>query len=119
VLDPSSQDSDRPEDALAWAQLLLTVLDEGRRTATYELAVLLALLDCCVLGADVQGRPPQSVPVHDLARRVLELNWRQVRPYARRQGPEPVEPDEGRDGGRRERAAAGGRHCRRDDGGGR
>ncbi len=82
MLDPSSQDSDRPEDALAWAQLLLTVLDEGRRTATYKLAVLLALLDCCVLGADVQGRPPQSVPVHDLARRVLELYGRQVRPYA-------------------------------------
>ena len=70
-----------PDDALAWAQLLLTVLDEGRRTATYKLAVLLALLDCCVLGTDAQGRAPRSVAVRDLARRVLELYWPQVRPY--------------------------------------
>jgi hypothetical protein len=72
----------RPDEALAWAQLLLTVLDEGRRTATYKLAVLLALLDCCVLGTDAHGRAPQEVPVRDLARRVLELYWPQVRPYA-------------------------------------
>ena len=73
---------DRPDEALAWAQLLLTVLEEGRRTATYKLAVLLALLDCCVLGTDAHGRAPQEIPVRDLARRVLELYWPQVRPYA-------------------------------------
>lgn len=73
---------DRPDEALAWAQLLLTVLEEGRRTATYKLAVLLALLDCCVLGTDRHGRAPQTVPVRDLARRVLELHWPQARPYA-------------------------------------
>ncbi len=81
VLDDSSREGDRPDEALAWAQLLLTILDEGRRTATYKLAVLLALLDSCALGADAQGRPPQSIPVRDLAGRVLELYWRQVRPY--------------------------------------
>lgn len=73
-------------DAAAWAQLLLTILDEGRRTATYKLAVLLALIDCCALSADGQGRAPTRVPVHDLAVRVLELYWPQVRPYARRDG---------------------------------
>ena len=81
MADGSIRESDRPDEALAWAQLLLTVLEEGRRTATYKLAVLLALLDCCVLGADARGRPPQSIPVRDLAERVLELYWRQVRPY--------------------------------------
>ena len=74
-------DQQQTDDPLAWAQLLLTVLDEGRRTATYKLAVLLALLDCCVVGTDAHGRAPQSVPVRDLARRVLELYWPQVRPY--------------------------------------
>ncbi len=78
----SDRAPERPDEALAWAQLLLTVLDEGRRTATYKLAVLLALLDCCVLGTDGHGRAPQVVPVRDLARRVLELYWPQVRPYA-------------------------------------
>ena len=72
----------RDDGALVWAQLLLTVLDEGRRTATYKLAVLLGLLDCCVLATDASGRAPAAVPVRDLARRVLELYWPQVRPYA-------------------------------------
>ena len=72
--------------AAAWAQLVLTVLDEGRRTATYKLAVLLALIDCCALSADARGRAPSRVPVRDLAVRVLELYWPQVRPYARRDG---------------------------------
>lgn len=66
-------------DPLARAQLLLTVLDEGRRTATYKLALLLALLDCSLLGVDPQGRPPTRLPTRALANRVLELYWRQVR----------------------------------------
>jgi hypothetical protein len=73
-------------NAAAWAQLVLTILDEGRRTATYKLAVLLALIDCCALTADADGRAPTSIPVRDLAVRVLELYWPQVRPYARRDG---------------------------------
>jgi len=77
----SPRDGERPDEALAWAQLLLTILEEGRRTATYKLAVLLSLLDCCVLGTDARGRAPQTIPVRDLAVRVLELYWRQVRPY--------------------------------------
>jgi hypothetical protein len=69
-------------DSLAFAQLLLNLLDEGRRTATYKLAVLLALLDCCALGTDAAGRAPDAVATRDLARRVLELYWPQVRDYA-------------------------------------
>ncbi|MCW2777507.1 MAG: endonuclease [Frankiales bacterium] len=69
------------DDTLAWAQLLLSVLDEGRRTATYKLAVLLALVDCCVTGTGSDGRAPQRVSTRDVAGRVLELYWGQVRPY--------------------------------------
>ena len=67
-------------DPLAFAQLLLSLLDEGRRTATYKLAVLLALIDCCARSSDDRGRPSTSVPTRDLARRVVDLYWRQVRP---------------------------------------
>lgn len=74
------------DNAAAWAQLVLTILDEGRRTATYKLAVLLALLDCCALSADGHGRAPDRIPVRDLAVRVLELYWPQVRPYPRHDG---------------------------------
>lgn len=73
-------------NAAAWAQLLLTILDEGRRTATYKLAVLLALLDCSALSADERGRAPERVPTRDLAVRVLDLYWPQVRPYPRLKG---------------------------------
>lgn len=38
-------------NAAAWAQLLLAILDEGRRAATYKLAVPPALSDCCVPSA--------------------------------------------------------------------
>ena len=71
----------REEDPLALAQLLLGLIDEGRRTATYKLAVLLALIDCCAVGTDADGNAPSSVTTRDLSRRVLELYWPQVRDY--------------------------------------
>jgi len=46
------------------------------------LAVLLALLDCCTVGTDASGNAPGSISTRDLARRVLELYWPQVRDYA-------------------------------------
>lgn len=61
-------DSHRP-DALAFAQLLLNLLDEGRRTATYKLAGLLALIDCCAVGTNARGEAPDAVTTRDLARR--------------------------------------------------
>jgi 5-methylcytosine-specific restriction endonuclease McrA len=73
---------DQEHDPLAFAQLLLALLDEGRRTATYKLAVLLALIDCCAKDSDPSGRAPSRIPTRDLARRVVELYWPQVRPYA-------------------------------------
>ena len=71
----------RAEDPLALAQLLLGLIDEGRRTATYKLAVLLALIDCCAVGTDAAGRAPDRVATQQLASRVLELYWPQVREY--------------------------------------
>ncbi|HEX6921762.1 MAG TPA: HNH endonuclease signature motif containing protein [Actinomycetes bacterium] len=70
-----------PMEPLGFAQLLMDVIDEGRRTATYKLAVLLALVDTATLAVDRTGRPPERVSTRDLARRVVHLYWPQVRPY--------------------------------------
>lgn len=69
-------------DPLEFTQLLLTLIDEGRRTATYKLAVLLALIDCSAVASDAHGRAPAQIATRALARRVIELYWPQVRPYA-------------------------------------
>ncbi|MDQ1635184.1 MAG: hypothetical protein QOJ32_1993 [Frankiaceae bacterium] len=66
-------------EPLEVTQLLLGILDEGRRTATYKLAVLLALFDCCALGSDADGSAPAELTTRQLAERVVELYWPQVR----------------------------------------
>ena len=38
------------------AERLLQVIDEGRRTATYKLALLMALIDACATNSDAAGR---------------------------------------------------------------
>jgi hypothetical protein len=63
-------------DLLLFTSRVLALLDGGRRVATYKLAVLLALMDCCsrgLAGNDV-------VPLRDVAARVIELYWPMVRP---------------------------------------
>lgn len=55
-----------PTEPLGFAQLLIGLLDEGRRTATYKLAVLHALVDSCTLGVDAYGNAPTRVSTRDL-----------------------------------------------------
>ena len=71
------------QDPLALAQLLLGVLDEGRRTSTYKLALLLALMDASVLGTDSAGRPASQLPTRSIAERVVHVYWPMVQPYPR------------------------------------
>lgn len=68
-------------DAVLLAQRLAGLLD-GRRVATYKLATLLSLLDACAEVAPAPG-PDDAVDVSilDLADRVIDLYWRQVRTY--------------------------------------
>jgi len=68
-------------DPLGFAQMLLGLVDEGRRTATYKLAVLLALVDACAAGTDGEGRAAARISTRDLARHVTALYWPQVRPH--------------------------------------
>lgn len=68
-------------DAIAFGEKVLALLDQGKFTATYKYAVLLALIDACLEGADAHGRPPALVTPEHLAGRVVELYWPQARRY--------------------------------------
>jgi 5-methylcytosine-specific restriction endonuclease McrA len=59
---------------------LLQLLIQGGFTSTYKYAVLLALLDLSM----EQGSPPTSLTTTQLAQRIIELYWPQVRPYQKR-----------------------------------
>jgi len=64
-----------------FAERLLEVIDSGRRTATYKLALLLAMLDLCARHSDAHGRAPQVLYTRDIAEQVASLYWPQVIPY--------------------------------------
>lgn len=68
-------------DAGLFAERLLTVVDEGRRTATYKLALLSALIDCCIDHSDENGNAPSSLSTRTIVARVIELYWEQLRDY--------------------------------------
>lgn len=60
---------------------LLRVIDEGRRTATYKLALLVALIDA------VAARPgTERIPTRVLAEEVLRLYFDQSRPFVAADG---------------------------------
>lgn len=68
-------------DPLLLGQRVVAILETGLRTATYKLATLMALIDHCI--ENMPGRPGDvlSVPIPELAHRVLEIYWQQVRPF--------------------------------------
>jgi hypothetical protein len=69
------------DDAIAFGERVIALLDQGRFTATYKYAVLLALIDVCLEGVDAEGRPPERIHPEALAIRVIELYWPQTTPY--------------------------------------
>jgi 5-methylcytosine-specific restriction endonuclease McrA len=71
-----------PRGAIAFAEKVLELLDEGRYTATYKYAVLLALLDLCLEGTQKSGKPPQMVTTRQVADKIVELYWPHTVPFA-------------------------------------
>jgi len=67
------------EPITGFAERLLAVIDEGRRTATYKLAVLTALMDCCGEAVSNLGQAPTELPTRAIARRVASVYWPQLR----------------------------------------
>jgi hypothetical protein len=66
---------------IGFAERLLEVIDSGRRTATYKLSLLMALLDLCARRSDANGRAPELLYTRDIAEQVAALHWPQVIPY--------------------------------------
>lgn len=83
--------------AIAFAEKLLTLLDEGRFTATYKYALLLALIDTCLEHASASGGAPESVTTRDLSGKVLELYWPQAVPFPGRAGAIVLRQNTGRE----------------------
>ena len=76
--------ADRPSTrgaSVGFTERLLEVIDSGRRTATYKLALLIALLDLSARHSDIGGRAPRLLYTRDIAEQVAVLYWPQVIPY--------------------------------------
>jgi 5-methylcytosine-specific restriction endonuclease McrA len=67
--------------ALALAERVLAILDEGSFSATYKFALFTAILDLCLERTGASGRPPDSLTTRQLAERVLELYWPHALPF--------------------------------------
>jgi 5-methylcytosine-specific restriction endonuclease McrA len=73
--------SDTPLDTVAFAERLLAMLEEGKRSSTYKLAVLLALIELCFEKTKANGDPPDMVMSGELAEKVVEIYWGQAGAY--------------------------------------
>ncbi len=72
------------DSTVGFAERLLEIIDSGRRTATYKLALVLALLDLldlCARQSDEKGRAPTELHTRDLADEVASLYWPQMMPF--------------------------------------
>lgn len=77
----------RPDTgAIAFAEKLITMLGEGRFTATYKYAVLLALMDLCLERSTQAGSAPGSVTTRDLAEKIVEMYWPHTAPFVATSG---------------------------------
>lgn len=76
-----SSPGEGPEDAIAFGQRLLSLLDTGSFTTTSKYATLLAIIDQALARVGSEGQPPRRLPVAVLGERVLELYWQQARPF--------------------------------------
>ena len=68
-------------DPLLLGQRVMAILETGLRTATYKLATLMALIEHCIENIPDQPGNVLRVPIPELAHRVLEIYWQQVRPF--------------------------------------
>lgn len=69
------------DDAIALAERILQILDQGAFTSTYKYAVLLGLLDLCLERTSPDGTPPGEITTRQLAEKVVEIYWHHTLDY--------------------------------------
>ncbi|MGO9385927.1 MAG: HNH endonuclease [Mycobacterium sp.] len=89
---PGTAVDDDAADPLRLGQRVVAILETGLRTATYKLATLMALIDHCIENLPEQPADVLRVPISDLAHRVLEIYWQQVRPFEGRELRQSTQP---------------------------
>jgi hypothetical protein len=67
--------------ALALAERVLGLLDDGGRSATYKFALFTAILDLCIEKKFAHDLLPETLTTRHLAERVVELYWNHAVPY--------------------------------------
>lgn len=70
-----------PDDPLLLGQRVVAILEHGQRDATYKLATLMALIEHSIENLPPHPDDPLTVPIPELAHRVLSLYWHQVRRF--------------------------------------
>jgi HNH endonuclease len=68
-------------DPLLLGQRVVAILETGLRTATYKLATLMALVEHCIENLPERPQDTLRVSLPELAHRVLDIYWQQVRPF--------------------------------------
>lgn len=66
-------------DSTALITWLLSIIEEGRKTATYKPALLMAIVDAAI-ESDVQNHSTLDITIDDLAHRMIAQYWPQTRP---------------------------------------
>lgn len=74
-----SPSSSTPVDV---AERVLRLLDEGRYTATYKQAVLVALIDLSLESLEHSGAPREMVTTKQLAEKIVQLYWPHTRVWS-------------------------------------
>src|SRR5687767_13014525 len=63
------------QGVIRFAEKLMEVLEEGRRSSTYKFAVLIALMDLCLESSQKSGGAPESLTTRQLAKKTIEIYW--------------------------------------------
>ena len=74
------------DESIRFAEKIIEILDEGRFSSTYKLAVLLALMDLCFEKNVASGMAPDSVTTRQLAEKIIEIYWPHTIDYPRTSG---------------------------------